>query len=35
MMNKNILSSYAVFSKLKDEGKTIYDVIRVFIAAYL
>lgn len=34
-MNKNILSSYAVFSKLKDEGKTIYDVIRVFIAAYL
>lgn len=34
-MKKDILSSYALFSKLKDEGKSIYDVIKVFIAAYL
>ena len=34
-MKKDILSSYALFSKLKDGGKSIYDVIIVFIAAYL
>ena len=34
-MKKNVLASYAVFSILKDNSKSVYDVIEVFIASYL